>query len=130
MLLIPIEIALAVVFYKAADLEDLRWPLAWGAASVLVTLAVLLSGIDLLGWFLLKGALLLALAVAASRSGDRGRLPIPWDRLKHLGRRGERDRYGPGHCPRCGYDLTGLQGRRQCPECGGELPHRRSNHIA
>ncbi len=32
-------------------------------------------------------------------------------------------RYPPGHCQRCGYDLTGnVSGR--CPECGGPVPDR------
>ena len=29
----------------------------------------------------------------------------------------------PGHCRKCGYDLTGLTGGR-CPECGTELDRR------
>ena len=26
---------------------------------------------------------------------------------------------GPGYCPKCGYDLTGLAVDPVCPECGG-----------
>ncbi len=31
------------------------------------------------------------------------------------------DRFKAGHCPSCGYDLTGLPGAA-CPECGSEPP--------
>ncbi len=35
----------------------------------------------------------------------------------------DRRRYPPGHCRRCGYDLTGNQSGR-CPECGRAMPDR------
>ena len=30
----------------------------------------------------------------------------------------ERPKRGPGHCPACNYDLTGLAPSSTCPECG------------
>jgi hypothetical protein len=27
-------------------------------------------------------------------------------------------RRAPGHCPKCGYDMSGLSGETICPECG------------
>lgn len=29
-----------------------------------------------------------------------------------------RPRFAGNRCPRCGYDLVGLLGRKRCPECG------------
>ena len=44
-------------------------------------------------------------------------IALPTARLWWLDRR----RPAPGHCPRCGYDLTGnVSG--QCPECGTDVP--------
>ncbi len=46
-------------------------------------------------------------------------LPVALCALLWLRRR----RFPPGHCQRCGYDLTGnVSGR--CPECGAPVPER------
>lgn len=45
-----------------------------------------------------------------------------------LGRRGRRIDTHP-ICRRCGYDLHGLDKPRVCPECGGELTHRRAMRV-
>ena len=36
----------------------------------------------------------------------------------HAGGRHQEERPKPGHCPTCGYDLTGLDDGAVCPECG------------
>jgi hypothetical protein len=41
-------------------------------------------------------------------------LAIPTAYIWHRDRR----RYPPGHCQKCGYDLTGNESGK-CPECGG-----------
>ena len=39
--------------------------------------------------------------------------------MAHLWYRDRRRRIAPGHCPKCGYDLTKNESGR-CPECGVE----------
>ncbi|MEM1165305.1 MAG: hypothetical protein AAGI30_03345 [Planctomycetota bacterium] len=37
----------------------------------------------------------------------------------------------PHECHGCGYDLRGIEGEDQCPECGGETPGGRARrHLA
>ena len=44
-------------------------------------------------------------------------LAVTWWR-SHAGGWHQEERPKPGHCPTCGYDLTGLDDGSVCPECG------------
>lgn len=107
-----IMLGMAGFFYKAAEIEDLSHPLAWGGVSGLLSL----YGFYELGWgtcglLSLQLVLFLAMGVwmAYQRHGD------DWSVSRLKARRHRRQ----GRCTACGYDLSGASA--SCPECGEEI---------
>lgn len=110
-----IMLGLGAFFYKAAEFEDLRFPVAWGGASIVLYLA----GAYYLRWgfcgmLSLQAALFLCMAVAIHRTTWRGGFSFGDLRKQYRRRR--------GLCRECGYDLQGVKRPGGCPECGSKVP--------
>ena len=110
-----IMLGLGAFFYKAAEFEDLSYPVAWGGASILLYLA---AGYWLHWGFCamlsLQAGLFLCMAVAIHRTTGRGGLSFGDLRKQYRRKR--------GLCPECGYDLRGVKRPGGCPECRAKAP--------
>jgi hypothetical protein len=108
-------LGLASFFYKAAEFEDLSFPIAWGGGSCLLYLgSVYWLDFGLCG--ALSMQLLLLVAMMAAMQFDKNRNELSFASLK------ARWNLRRGRCPECAYDLSGTRRLGLCPECGAEVP--------
>src|SRR5690606_38436987 len=97
-----IMLGLASFFYKAAEFEDLSFPIAWGGGSCFLYLgAVYWLDFGLCGALGLQVLLLVAMGFAMEFNKRRDELSIWQLKARWNLRR--------GRCRGCGYDLTGTR---------------------
>ena len=110
-----IMLALAAIFYKAADFEDLPHPLLWAGLSLgLYAGATYGLHWGVCGALLLQILLFLGMTVVLALGRPRGAISLAGLRRKH--------RLRQNRCPECNYDLEGVVRPGQCPECGADVP--------